>query len=62
MEMLFGCKILPMQLQLNIAKRKHQRNNPSTKIANDKFKNYRDLITKKVLSNIDLIKVIVSFV
>jgi len=60
MEMLFGCKILPMQLQLNNAKRQ-QHNNLSFKIENDKFKNYRDLITKKVLSNIDLIKVIMSF-
>lgn len=61
MEMLFGCKILLMQLPLNIAKRQHH-TNLSIKIPTDKFKNYRDLITKKVLSNIDLIKLIMSFV
>jgi ankyrin repeat protein len=63
-EMLFGCKILLMQNLLNIAQRKqqHDNSNLSIKIPNDKFKNYRDLITKKVLSNIDLIKVIMSFV
>jgi ankyrin repeat protein len=59
MEMLFGCKILLMQNLLNIAKRQH--NDTSIKIPNDKFENYRVLITKKVLSNIDLIKVIMSF-
>lgn len=51
-----------MQLPLNIAKRQHHNYNPSIKISNDKFQNYRDLITKKVLSNIDLIKLIMSFV
>ena len=59
MEMLFGCKILLMQNLLNIAKRQH--NDTSIKIPNDKFENYRDFITKKILSNIDLIKVIMSF-
>jgi hypothetical protein len=58
MEMLFGCKILLMQNLLNIAKRQHTH---SIKISNDEFENYQILITKKVLSNIDLIKLIMSF-
>ena len=58
MEMLFGCKILLMQNLLNIAKRQHTH---SIKISNDEIENYQILITKKVLSNIDLIKLIMSF-
>jgi ankyrin repeat protein len=58
LEMLFGCNFLMMKNQLNNAKKNHD---TSSKIQDDKIKNYQNFITNKVFSNLDLIKFIVSF-
>jgi len=59
LEMLFGSKILMMKITLFNAIKKHD---TSSKIPDDKITNYRDFIINKVLSNLDLIKLIMSFV
>lgn len=58
LQILFGYKFLMMRNQLISTKKNHD---TSSKIQDDKIINYHNFIIKKVFSNLDLVKVIVSF-